>query len=101
MKRPFKTAALVFVMLLSRAVADDARQHWSFQPLKSPALPPVHNTERIRTPVDLFVLARLEEKKLSLSPPAPPLKLVRRIYFDLVGLPPTPEQIDEFLAAST
>ena len=48
----------------------------------------------VRTPVDRFILARLEENKLTPSPQAEARKLVRRIYFDLIGLPPTPEQVD-------
>jgi len=81
-------------------VTDEDRKHWSYLPLKSPPLPSVKRTASVRTPVDRFILARLEEKKLAPSPPADALKLVRRIYFDLIGLPPTPEQVDSFLRAS-
>jgi hypothetical protein len=82
-------------------VTDEDRKHWSYLPLKSPPLPPVGNTASVRTPVDRFILARLEENKLAPSPPADARKLVRRIYFDLIGLPPTPEQVASFLQSCT
>jgi len=78
-------------------VTDDDRKHWSYLPLKSPPLPPVKNRSVVRTPVDRFILARLEARKLALSPQADARKLARRIYFDLIGLPPTPEQVDSFV----
>src|SRR5207248_1793164 len=77
-------------------VTDDDRKHWSYLPLKSRPLPSVKNAASVRTPVDRFILARLREKKLGLSPQAGAQKLVRRIYFDLIGLPPTPEQVESF-----
>jgi len=80
-------------------VTDEDRKHWSFLPLHSPSLPALKTTAAVRTPVDRFIVARLEEKKLALSPAAAARILARRIYFDLVGLPPTPTQIDEFAAA--
>src|SRR5688572_16748199 len=78
-------------------VTDEDREHWSYLPLTSPPLPAVANAAFIRTPVDHFILARLEEKGLSPSRQAGAQKLVRRIYFDLIGLPPTPEQIETFI----
>src|SRR5262249_35700842 len=60
----------------------------------------VRNTAAVQSPVDRFILARLEQNKLKLSPPLEPRKLVRRIYFDLIGLPPTPQQTEAFLKAS-
>jgi hypothetical protein len=75
-----------------------ARRHWAFQPIKAPALPPVKNASWPRTPVDHFVLARLEERGLSPSPPADKRTLIRRATYDLIGLPPTPEEVDAFLA---
>jgi hypothetical protein len=80
-------------------VTDKDRQHWSYLPLRTPQLPSVRTTASVRTPVDRFILARLEEKRLAPAPAAVPGKLVRRIYYDLVGLPPTPEQVDSFLRA--
>src|SRR5438477_3231755 len=78
-------------------VTDEDRRHWSYLPLTSPPLPAVKNAASVRTPVDRFILARLKEKKLGLSPQADAQKLVRRIYFDLIGLPPTPEQAESFV----
>ena len=78
-------------------VTDDDRKHWSYLPLLRPPLPAVKNKSAVRTPVDHFILARLEAQKLTLSPQAEARKLVRRIYFDLIGLPPAPEQVDSFV----
>jgi len=77
-------------------VTDEDRKHWSFLPLKSPPLPSVKNPRVVRTPMDRFILARLEGKELGFSPLADAQKLVRRIYFDLIGLPPTPAQAESF-----
>jgi len=72
---------------------------WSFQPLKQPAVPElsVENAKLIRTPIDAFLLARLQEKKLSFSPAADRRTLIRRLYFDLIGLPPSPAEITKFV----
>ncbi len=72
--------------------------HWSLRPLVRPALPPVKDTGWCRTSIDRFILARLEANGLKPSPPADPRTLIRRATFDLHGLPPTPEEIDAFLA---
>jgi len=85
--------------LVARAemiVTDDDRKHWSYLPLQNPRVPSVQSVTPVRTPVDAFVLAKLEEKKLRPSAPADARKLARRIYFDLIGLPPTPEQVEAF-----
>lgn len=74
------------------------RQHWSFQPIRRPSVPPVEHAGRVRNPVDAFLLDRLEEKELSFAPEADKRTLLRRACFDLLGLPPTPEQIERFLA---
>lgn len=78
--------------------ADDTEQHWAFRPPSRPPPPVVKQTDRVRTPMDRFVLARLEAKGLSLAPSADKWALVRRVSFDLTGLPPTPDQIARFLA---
>jgi hypothetical protein len=80
-------------------VKDADRKHWSFLPLSNPPIPSVKNVASVRTPVDRFIVAPLEANQLGLSPQAEPRTLVRRIYFDLVGLPPTPEQVESFLRA--
>lgn len=71
------------------------KEHWAFQPVKSPAIPKVES--KTGTAIDAFVLAKLAEKKLSLAAPAEKATLLRRIYFDVIGLPPTPEQFQAFL----
>jgi mono/diheme cytochrome c family protein len=82
-------------------VTDEDRQHWSYRPLTNPSSPAVKNRSWPRTPVDNFILARLEKNKLTPTAQADAHKLVRRIYFDLIGLPPTPEQVNAFLEAYT
>ncbi|MBI1371709.1 MAG: DUF1549 domain-containing protein [Phycisphaera sp.] len=71
--------------------------HWSFQPVRRTAPPAVKHADRVWNPIDSFVLARLEAKGMTLSPEADRLTLVRRLYLDLIGLPPTPEQADAFV----
>src|SRR5258708_35543388 len=65
-------------------------QHWSLRPLSKPPLPEVKNTTWAATPIDRFVLARLEEKEITPNPPADKRTLLRRPGFHLTGLPPTP-----------
>ncbi len=81
-------------------VTDDDRNHWSFRPLPSVTPPDVRDEAWVRTPVDRFIRFALEAKGLSPNPPADPRALLRRVYFDLVGLPPAPEDIDAFLAVA-
>jgi hypothetical protein len=76
----------------------DPRDHWSFKrPQRTPP-PSVKNTSAARTDIDRFILARLEAKGLSSSPQAPARALYRRLYYDLIGLPPSAEEIDAFTA---
>ncbi len=76
-------------------VAD--RQWWSFQPLAKTAPPRVKETAWVRNDVDKFILAKLEEKKLRPNSAAEKRQLIRRVYFDLIGLPPTPEEVEAFV----
>jgi uncharacterized protein DUF1553/uncharacterized protein DUF1549/cytochrome c len=72
--------------------------HWSFLPVKKPAVPPVSDAKfKIQNPIDAFVLARLQKEKLSPSPEASKETLIRRVTLDLTGLPPMPEELDAFL----
>ncbi len=73
------------------------REHWSFQPVKAPAVPSVSNAAWPTTDVDRFVLAKLDEKKLTPAADADKRTLLRRVYFDLVGLPPAPEDVEAFV----
>ena len=71
---------------------------WPFQPLKKPAIPAVKRTDWVKNPIDAFVLARLEAKGLQPSPRAEKLPLLRAVTYDLIGLPPTPEEQQAFVA---
>ncbi|MBM3814893.1 MAG: DUF1549 domain-containing protein [Acidimicrobiia bacterium] len=78
--------------------AKPAEKWWAFQPVTKPSPPAVKNIAWARTPIDRFLLARLEAEKLQPAPPADRRTLIRRATYDLTGLPPTPEQVDAFLA---
>jgi hypothetical protein len=70
---------------------------WSFKKPRRPPVPEVSNSGWVRNPIDAFVLRKLEEKGLKPAPPADKRTLIRRAYFDLVGLPPPPEEVKNFL----
>jgi hypothetical protein len=80
---------------------DDGKQgatHWAFVPPTRPDLPDIANLQsQISNPIDRFVLARLQEAKIAPSPAADRVTLIRRVSLDLIGLPPTPEEVQEFL----
>ncbi|MBV9124180.1 MAG: DUF1549 domain-containing protein, partial [Planctomycetes bacterium] len=78
--------------------AEAWKNHWAFQPLRPPVVPAVKQSAWVRSPVDAFILARLEEKGLTPAPPADRRTLLRRATFDLIGLPPTPQEIADFEA---
>jgi mono/diheme cytochrome c family protein len=73
-----------------------AKNHWAFQKPKEPAIPAVKKSGWVRSPVDTFVLAKLEVKGLSPAPQADKRTLIRRATFDLTGLPPTPDEVAAF-----
>jgi mono/diheme cytochrome c family protein len=73
------------------------RSFWSFQPVRNPAPPLVRDVAWPASPIDRFVLARLEQNGLAPAPPADKRTLLRRAYFDLIGLPPTPAETESFL----
>lgn len=79
------------------SLAKKEKLWWAFRKPLRPKVPNVNNSSWIKNPIDAFVLARLTEKKLTPAPPANKQTLVRRAYFDLLGLPPTPEQVEQFL----
>jgi hypothetical protein len=77
---------------------DDPRlRHWGFQPPLRPELPSVRNGAWAQTPIDRFILARLEKEGLKPAPAADRVTLIRRLSLDLIGLPPTPEEVDAFV----
>jgi hypothetical protein len=77
---------------------DKARTYWAYQPIRAPSPPKLRDASWPRTKIDEFILARLESNQLHPTKDAEPITLVRRIYVDLIGLPPSPEQVDAFLA---
>jgi cytochrome c553 len=79
---------------------EQAKSFWSFQPVRDVAPPPVHDTGWARTPIDRFILAKLEEKGLKPVAFADRHVLIRRATFDLTGLPPTVEEINRFIKDS-
>jgi hypothetical protein len=77
-------------------IKPEARRHWAFQTVKPVRVPSTRDFSRVRNPIDAFVVARLEERGWSPAPAASPLVLLRRLYLDLTGLPPTPAEQDAF-----
>ncbi len=78
-------------------VTDDDRKFWSFQPLKRSPVPDMKDAGWCRTPVDRFIVAKLNDKGLSPNPAADRRTLIRRAYFDLIGLPPEPAEVEKFV----
>ena len=78
--------------------ADESPRHWSYVAPQRPARPQVFHPTWAKTELDFFVLAKLENQELKPSPPASRARLLRRVYLDLIGIPPSIEQVDAFLA---
>jgi hypothetical protein len=74
------------------------KRYWLFQPVMAPSVPSASSAGAAAHPVDAFLQARLAEKELTLAPEADKITLLRRAYFDLIGMPPGPEEVDAFLA---
>jgi hypothetical protein len=91
------------VELIRRWIAEGAawQSHWAFQPPRPQMPPEVKGQYWVRSPIDAFILRRLEYAGLSPAPPADKVALIRRAYHDLTGLPPTPAEVDEFVADSS
>ncbi len=81
----------------TNAALKTARQHWSFQPIKKAELPSVRDTNWPRTPIDAFILAPLEARSWQPATEASRTDLIRRVTFDLIGLPPTPAEVEAFI----
>ncbi len=79
-------------------ITEEERAFWSFQPIRRPAIPKTKPKDRARTPVDAFLLEAMGRQKLGFSPEAEKVTLLRRACFDLTGLPPTPAEVEAFLA---
>ena len=82
-------------------VTDKDRAHWAFRPVKRPTPPATRDGAWGLNPIDAFILAKLEAKELTPNPPAAKRELIRRAYYDLIGLPPTPEEVEAFVADSS
>ncbi len=106
----FKSGAVV-VFWLSAALAGESdlsrfqrpftaeeKNHWAFQPAVKPSVPAIQDPARAANPIDAFILARLEKAGLRQAPPASRVTWLRRVTFDLIGLPPTPQEQENFLA---
>ncbi|MCH9652271.1 MAG: PSD1 and planctomycete cytochrome C domain-containing protein [Planctomycetes bacterium] len=79
-------------------ITDDDRKFWSFQPLKAPEIPNAKRSSWEQNEIDQFILAKQAEKNLSPNAQVSKRVYIRRAYFDLIGLPPTPAEVEEFLA---
>ena len=79
-------------------VSDRERRHWAFQPIASSPVPPHAPADRVRTPIDAFLLARLRDRGLDFAPDADRRTLARRLSIDLTGLLPAPEEVERFVA---
>lgn len=72
-------------------------EHWAFEKIQRPRIPPVRNSDWVRNPIDAFVLTHLEARRIEPSAAADKTTLLRRAYFNIIGLPPTPEEVEDFL----
>ena len=99
-KKTNKTLTKGQIDLVRRWIAQGAKYegHWSLLPPRAAALPAVKNAKWVRNPIDAFILARLEKEKLAPAPEADRRTLARRLSFDLIGLPPTPEEVEAFVS---
>ena len=79
-------------------LSDEDRLHWAFQPIVQPPVPQIQRADQYRNPIDAFLVAKLQQHGLTFNPEADRETLIRRVTFDLTGLPPTPEAIEQFLA---
>ncbi len=82
----------------TKEITAEDRAYWAFQPIRRPAPPPIQSKSNALQPIDAFVLKRLADKQLAPNPSANKRELIRRAYFDLIGLPPTPEEVARFEA---
>ena len=85
------------VIIVKNEVNDDTRNFWSYRPLTKPQVPAVKNSDWSKNDLDKFILAKLESNNLTPNPKADKIALIRRAYYDLIGLPPTPQEISEFV----
>ena len=95
---PGSEAAIPAPVKRAFQISERDRAHWAFQPIKRPSIPTVKNQRWVHNPIDAFMLARLESKGSPPNPPATKRELIRRVFYDLTGLPPTPREVEAFVA---
>ena len=92
-----ETAAAATKPRAGELFTEEQKHFWAFQPVTDPPVPAVRDTGWVRSPIDAFILAKLEAKGLRPAAPADQYALLRRVTFDLTGLPPTPAEIEAFI----
>ncbi|MEN9672224.1 MAG: hypothetical protein RL553_489, partial [Planctomycetota bacterium] len=97
MGAPWPTTVAAEVKDTKSGPTVSGKDHWAFQPLRNPVPPEVKNKNWVRNPIDQFVLNKLEAKGLKPARPADKRTLIRRAYFDLLGMPPEPKEVEAFL----
>src|SRR5688572_29348256 len=85
----------------SKPFTPQDRSYWAFQAVRRPPLPTVRNRGWVRNPIDAFILRRLEAEGIVPGPQADKITILRRVSFDLTGLPPAPEEVQAFLSDTT
>jgi hypothetical protein len=95
-RAPLHTALFLLIMSFIPCLVSRAAGVWSLEAVTDPVLPSVQRRDWAKDPLDLFILAKLEAASLAPNPDADRQQLLRRVYFDLIGLPPTPEAIAAF-----
>ena len=94
---PAAVVCLLGLTLAGHTLAGEVPADWAYKPVTAPTIPATKGNTRARNPVDAFLLARLEPRGVAFAPAADRRTLIRRLTFDLTGLPPTPEAVDAFL----
>lgn len=89
--------SILLLLTVAAPLSGEDRSHWAFQPIWDGPPPPVEDTQWLQSPIDRFVLARLEGAGLAPSPPADRRTLIRRAFYDLIGLPPTWRDLRAFV----
>jgi hypothetical protein len=92
------SAPLLFPAEAPHVFTPAQKSYWALQPVKKSPVPAVKNKDWVKTPIDAFILAKLEEKNLQPNPRADKLTLLRRVTIDMTGLPPTQEEIQQFVS---
>lgn len=98
---PPSAGAPIKDMAAGYTITPEQRAFWSFQPIRKPVPPPVRNAQWPAGKIDRFILAKLEEKGLQPAKPADRRTLIRRAYYDLIGLPPSMEEVEAFVNDSS